>query len=330
MAMIGNDARPPSLVARMEERFFAPLTRNAFAHRTWFFVTVAIILAIHGALLGYLLYRDRTDPVRLAQQEETPVEIIVEKPPAPQKPPAPEKPPPQELEKPASSAPRAENDEKVDTQETQKETHAPKAPEPPKDGRPEPAKEAAAPSDAPAEPDKVEEAAAKPETKDKDTEALDTAVPLPPKRPEALSAKATPPAKTRAPKAILQQFAGASELHDFSFAKPTKKSPVSGGSEDSRYLAIVFGMIMQHRRAIATEGREGSVTVGFNVDGSGNVIGAGIERTSGDPEIDAAATAAIYRASPFPPPPEGAPHGLIATIDFGDGVPSYKMGRRGQ
>lgn len=325
----------PSLTARIEERILAPLRRNPFATRTWFLVTLAVVLLFHGSLLALLLFRDTGAPTQVATKE-TPVEVVIEPPKPEPKPPeakTPEPPKPQakpEIEKPASSAPRAPNEEKVDTASLQKETHAPKAPTPPKDGKPDTSEEASSPSDDVADPEKTKDkAAAKPDVLQKDAEALAKAVPEPPKRPENI-AKLTPRAKTRRPKTALERLAGASSLPDYSFSRPTKKSPVSGGTEDSRYLAIVYGMIMAHRSRIDVPGNGGSVTIAFNVDGGGNLIGMGVEHTSGYPEIDAAAAAAIQGASPFPPPPAGAPHGLIATIDFGQEAPVYTMGSRGR
>ncbi len=321
-------ARPPvarTLVARMEERFAVPFKSDAFAHRTWFLVTLVAIVALYAAVLAYLLVRDHAEPLS-PPQEETPVEVVVEPPKPPQQPQQQAEAKPPEPEKPASSAPREANDEKVETDKTQKDTHAPKAPAPPADGHPEAAAQASAPSDAPAEPAKPDEAAAKPEAPDKDAEALDRAVPLPPKRPDLPKPK--PPANVQTAKTALQRLTGNSELRDFSFARPSKKSPVAGGTEDSRYLAIVFGMIMANRRSFAFPAVvDGNVTVAFNVDDGGDLTGMAIVHTSGYPQIDAEAVAAIRRAAPFPPPPPGSPHGLIATIDLGP--PGAEAGRRG-
>jgi TonB family protein len=319
-------AVPASLTARIDERLIAPLRRNPQATRR-FAATVAFVLLLHGALIAAFLLRDRKTPAQVADREPQAVDIVVEPPKPPPKPPTPKAPPKPELEKPAFSAPRAPSDEKIDTTQLQKETHAPTAPRPPTDGQPQPSKEAASPADEMEKTRANEEASAKPDVLKKDAEALDKARDRPKDKPKKV-AKAVR-AKARRPLAALQQLAGASPLPDYSFARPTKKSPVTGGTEDSRYLAIVYGMIMQHRSMIDAPADEGgSVTIAFTVDDEGNVIGMGIEQTSGYPQVDAEAAAAIRRASPFPPPPAGAPHGLIATIDFADGDPAYAMGSR--
>lgn len=307
----------PSLSARMEERFFAPFKRNVFAARTWQFVIVAVVVTIYGSGLILLMEWDAEHPRQLAKQEETPVEVIVEKPPPPEarkpQPPKPET--KQEIEKPATSAPRAPNEEKAETEKQDKETRAPKAPVPPADGKPDHAEEAASPSETPAESAKSEEAAQKPpDPTDKEAEALDRAVPLPPKKPVVREAKLKPPAKLRREEAQ-RRAAGLSDLPDYTFARPTKKSPVYGGSEDSRYLAIVFGLLMRkYRPRTFVPSDANSITVTFNVDGGGQVDDIEIVQSSGYPEIDAEAAAALRLASPLPPPPAGSPHGLIATI----------------
>ena len=170
-----SDTKAPfgTLSARLEERILQPLRSTAFARRTWFSVTVAVILALYGGLLGWMLWRDAADPPHGAEAQETPVEVVAEMPAVQPQPPAPK----QEAEKPASSAGA------------------------PARGPPEPSKQEAKEPDKadPAKdtPDKSEtpeekaEAPKPPEAPDKDAEALEKAPPVPPKRPERL-AKAAP------------------------------------------------------------------------------------------------------------------------------------------
>ena len=326
MRMATTDTETPAksglarvtLTARIEERLIAPLRRNPFATRTVFTMIVVVVLAIHATVLAYLLHKDRADPVQPLDQKETPVEVVVEqpKPPPPPPPPAPQKQASKpEIEKPATSAPRAANEEKVATEQLDKETHAPKAPAPPTDGKPEPEKQAAAP-DKPAEtPDKEQtESAKKDEDTKKEADALDKAAPEPKPDPKpAKTIKSTVPKKS--PKSALQQLAGTSSLPDYKFARPTKKSPVSGGTEDARYLAIVYGLVMQQFHPIGvTLAGTGSVSVAFEVGADGRILAVGVQDESGNPSFDAAAVDAVRRASPLPPPPAGSPHGLIARI----------------
>lgn len=336
MSQVDDTPLSTALTVSIEERLLAPLRRSSFAARTWFLVAVALVLAAHLALFGYLLTRDSKAELKVAKQDETPVEIVVEKPPEPPKPPPPpaQKPKPpkpvakQELEKPASSAPRAPNEEKVETTKLEKETHAPKAATPPADGKPEHTADASSPETDPSRKDDADEAAKKePDTLQKDAEALDKLTPPPKRKPEKV-AKAKPTTKTRRAKTAMQQLAGMSNLPDYAFARPTKKSPIYGGSEDSRYLAIVYAMIESKRRPLVVADDNSTVTVAFEVDDEGNVIGVDVSAASGYPTLDAEAVAAIRRASPFPPPPAGAPHGLVATMDFAHLPSAYRTGAR--
>ena len=316
MATIDPEAPQPqslartTLTARAEERFIAPFKRSRAA-RVVFFATVGIVLALHGGVLLYILRKETMAPPK-EEAKETAVEIVVEPPPPP---PAPEKPADKaEIEKPAMSAPRAPNEDKTETEKLDTETRAPKAPTPPADGKPDPETPASAPETPPDKPDVQQTQAAKPADPRLDAEALDRASPEP--KPDPAPPKAvTPPVTKRSAKTALQKLAGASSLPDYKFAKPTKKSPVWGGTEDSRYLAIVYAMIMQKFHpggfVMATGG---ATTIAFELDESGHVLAEALQARSGDDDFDRAALSAVARASPFPPPPPGSPHGLVARI----------------
>jgi protein TonB len=58
------------------------------------------------------------------------------------------------------------------------------------------------------------------------------------------------------------------------------------------------------------------VTISFVLDDSGRVVYQATSKSSGDSSIDSAAAAAVRLAAPYPPPPYGMPHSLIANIDF--------------
>jgi protein TonB len=61
---------------------------------------------------------------------------------------------------------------------------------------------------------------------------------------------------------------------------------------------------------------EGTVLVRFAIDGGGNVLSAGLVRSSGHAELDKAVLALVRRASPVPPPPTGAPRQITAPVRF--------------
>lgn len=319
-----SETSPPfgTLSARLEERILQPLRTSVFARRTWFSVTVALVVALYAALLGWMLWRDAADPPHGAEaRENTPVEVVAAMPTPQPMPPAPK----QEVEKPASSAPRAFNDVKEDTERADKETHAPKKAAPPAEAEPKPTpdepKEAAEDTAKPA-PEKTE-AAKPPEDPDKEAEALDKLPPEPPKRPEKLAQatpkptppKPTPPKPPHRPKSVAQQLAGNSDLPDYTFAKPMRKhAKVSGGTEDDRYLAVVYGLITQNRHAINVPYGEWTVAVSFVVDGGGNLVGVQVSKPSGYAEVDAQAVEAVEAAAPYPPPPSGGNTSMVARL----------------
>lgn len=303
--------------ARIEERILQPLRTSAFARRTWFSVTLASIVVVYAGLFAWMLWRDAADPPRGEQLQETPIEVVAEMP----KPPAP--PPPsqkQEIEKPATSAPRAVNDSKDETERADKDSHAPKSAAPPAEAEPKPTpdepKEAA--EDAAKEAPEKTEAPKPPDVPDKEAEALDKAPPEPPKKPEKLAqakAKPTPPKPPHRPKTVAQQLAGASDLPDFTFAKPMRKrAKVTGGSEDDRYLAVVYGLITQNRQAVNVPYGDWSVSVSFVVDGTGNLVGVQVSKPSGYAEVDNQAVEAVEAAAPYPPPPSGNNTSMVARL----------------
>ncbi|WP_425487334.1 TonB family protein [Methylocystis heyeri] len=63
---------------------------------------------------------------------------------------------------------------------------------------------------------------------------------------------------------------------------------------------------------VTTNRLKGNGVVLFRVDIKGNLTGVSVYKSSGLPDLDAAAVASVRRAAPFPPPPRG----LIAPINF--------------
>ena len=317
MAMIQPNAAATTLTAREDQRFFALEKRARFWSRSRFIAILILVLVVHAALLAYLLYRDSTATMQTAQIEETPVEIVVEPPPEPPQPPPPQqkKPPPpkpkEEIEKPAFSAPRAPNEEKAETNKTDQKTQSPKAATPPQEGQKAPPQQASQPKGE-LKPESKDDAAAKPEEDKPDAEALDKAKPKVAPKPATKQAKPSPKAKKT--RDAIASLSGESTLPDFTFAKPTPKAPVYGGTEDVRYLAIVQGMIMNKVKQLPRLNRYqegGQVAVYFHIDEGGRVIAQEILKKSGSPEIDRLAMDAVRQAAPFPPPPAAVPHGLV-------------------
>lgn len=324
-----------ALVADVEERF-AQRERAPLWTRARFLALLLLVLLIHAAILLALLIRDADTHNRVASIEETPIEIVVEKPPEPPplpppppKPPEPQPKPKEEIEKPALSAPRAPNEEKVETEKTQPKTVIPKAPQPPSEGEKQPKAAAAPPKEA--APDEAKEDAAKaPDDTRPDAEPLDKAKPKTARKTTTKQAKAAPKRKQKTTD-MLASLGGSSPLDTMSLAKPTAKSPVYGGTEDVRYLAIVEGLLVHKvsqlpRTAHWQDG--GHVVIFFQLDPSGRVISKDFYVKSGYPEIDQLAMRALLAAQPFPPPPRGLDRGLVWGSQFDGQLPHYTMTKR--
>jgi protein TonB len=329
--------RGAALAAVAMERLFEPRRAGDFAPRPRFLAFVLLGLLLHLALLAFLLWEDKRAVEALPPpQEEIPVEVINEPPPPeeekkeeepPPEPPPPEQkqeqqkppppPPPVEDEKPAFDAPKAESKEKSeqDAPEEQKELKTPRNEKPteklvPKDETPQGLKDAQEDADG----DKTPEPAPEKEVEDKpDAEIIERAekVPTPTEKPQTKDAKA---AKKGDSNTIAEQVAALAPLPDFKFAAPPKTSPVGGGQAKTTYLTILYGLIMPHMK-IPQRVRDLQMTskgvVAFYIDELGNLTHQAVYKTSGVPDLDAAALAAVRRAAPFPPPPRGLPHSML-------------------
>ena len=103
-----------------------------------------------------------------------------------------------------------------------------------------------------------------------------------------------------------------------------EKSPIAGGSANTRYLTIIYGMIKAHLRErpelhLDLANRHGIVD--FYVDEGGNLVGRRLVASSGSPNLDIAVMAAIAEAAPYPAPPNWSPVSL--NYNFGR-APSWR------
>jgi protein TonB len=249
--------------------------------------------------------------------EEIPVEIVVEKPPPPPKP-AEEKPkpPPQpEDEKPAYDAPSAATQEKANRESADTKTTTPAAKAEPSQtkGAPQESKEPPA-----AEQQKAQAAPIPQETppdKNADTRAASTPAaedagasppaPIPgekPAPPPAPPAKAPPGTPTPS----------AEVLPEYKFVHAATESPIIGGSADTRYFTIVYGMIRAHLHEPGAQPPHGGAIV-FALDETGNLLARKIVTSSGSPNLDMAVMNAIAAAAPYPAPPGWQPKALRLT-----------------
>jgi TonB family protein len=303
------------------QRYLPPGAVRSAASRLGFSALVTFFLFAHAGLIATLLYEDKFGLGDSAQmsQEEIPVEVVVLEPPR-EEPKQPPPPPPrlkepsrqvkEDFEKPATSAPRKAA-ETLDTKGIEEKTAAPQATPKPRDGERAPA---SAPLTAPASAAPTMKATLDASSDAPDAEAIGKTGPENDGKPDDKDTKGERKALTK----TLQQLSTTS-LADFSFGRTTKAAPITGGLEDNRYLANVFAMIMskkQYPRGLTPSPTKRFVTISFVLDDSGRIVYQATSKSSGDPAIDRAAAAAVRSGAPYPPPPYGMSHSLIANIDF--------------
>ena len=255
--------------------------------------------------------------------QEIPVEVVIEQPKPKPKPPQdkPKPPPKPEFEKPAFDAPAASTKEDVNREAPDKTTEAkaaPEAPPPPNPGAP-PKAESKAPTPEPADQRKTETAPPAHDLEPSPEGELPAdRNPKPQDNPSEAAAPAAPPAPAKAP--VGAPIPTIEDLPQYRFAREVEHSPIAGGSAETRYLTIVYGMIKAHLHEspalhIDLANRHGMVD--FYVDEGGNLVGRRLVTSSGSPNLDMAVMAAIAEAAPYPAPPHWTP--IYLSYNFGRG-----------
>ncbi|MFT0861533.1 energy transducer TonB [Ancylobacter sp. G4_0304] len=270
------------------------LLRNGTRHRTveacaWLGCG-AVVLAVHGGVLAYLL---AAPPVVAAEEPAAIMIELAELPVAPAADPTEAPPGPQMMEAP----------EKVEE-------------EVPPDPLAEEVEDTPPPEPLP-EQEPVPEVAESP--------APDIEVPLPP--PPPLASELTPPEKKPEPpkerpkpkprpkkqeksdKPPAPRTSAAPSLN----APPSDRvaAPSSGASSSNSRTAAnwrsrLMGHLNRHKRYPAearAAGHQGRPRVAFSIDRSGRVLSVRLVGSSGNASLDAEAVEMIRRASPVPPPP---------------------------
>jgi protein TonB len=327
-----QDARTPvfgeNFAAAAVERLFAPRFRRDAGSKQRFIALLLICLLFHAALVAFLFFKRDFD-VPPAPEEAIPVEVIVEPPPeAMAEPPPleeePPKPEPKEKEqpaidvKPAFDAPRAQNKETIERDAPDQETKAPRVAPPKEEAAPKP-EEKQAPEDARDDANKADPDAAPQKSLEEklDAETIEQAEPTPSPGDKQARKQTKPELKKGEAKSIAEQVASLTPLPNYELGSAAKPSPVSGGNAKTTYLSILYGMIMPNMHvppgARAVRGTGKGIVV-FYIDEMGNLTHQAVAQSSGAPELDAAAIAAIRRSAPFPAPPRGHPHGLQFTF----------------
>ncbi|HYP58257.1 MAG TPA: TonB family protein [Beijerinckia sp.] len=327
------------IIADSAERLLPPEESGRSAAKLRFAALLGICFLVHAMSLATLLYEFSTNPDESPAAPEIPVEVIVEPPPQemPEAPREIPKPPKDKLAPPkvtplkqmkiepdnaivAYDAPRTANDSPSHKETRETQTQAPTKAAPVSEAAPQPAQDKTAKL-APEASLKIEEQAPQKEPDDKpDAEALDKASPKKEQKQQekrdATRTKAQLPQDTQA--AAAKQLSAMATVPNFSFAPAAKPAPIGGGTERASYLAVLYGLIVkqQHDPQKGARHVDASVMIGFFLDETGNLTHQALYRTSGQPDLDAAALAAVRRAAPFPPPPRGDPRGFVVVLTF--------------
>jgi TonB family protein len=322
-----------TLVVRPEDRLFALADPVWRAARRRFAPLLIACLLLHLTVLVLLFLIDQPDKDVAAPEKEIPVQIIVQPPPPPpppppkpeQKKPEPKQKQPQPKphylreEQPAFDAPRAANQEKIKREALDDKTRAPVQAPPAPANETKPTPNVPKPAQNAAPPPEHQTSSPQEQKDEKDAEALAKAAPVKDKktaqRMRETKRRATLPDNEQG--AVARELASLEPSPNFTFAAKTEVSPVSGGTEDMRYLSVLYGLIMRQRHFPTRVLHEDvQVVVAFWVDDTGALVQTALYRTSGYPEFDHEAVAAVRRAAPFPQPPYGEPHGFIAKMEF--------------
>jgi TonB family protein len=302
------------------ERLDAPETPTPGERRGHALALIAAVL-LHLLIPASLIIFYWLWPVKVPTEvQEIPVEVVIEQPPPKPQPrqEKPKPPPEPEVEKPAYDAPAAATKEDLNREAPDKTTEAkaaPEAPPPPVPGAP-PRVESKAPTPEPAEQPKAQTAPAHELTPSPEGELPADANPRTEESPAEAAAPAAPPAPAKAPAGT--PIPTIEDLPQYKFARSVAHSPIAGGSAESRYLTIIYGMIKAHLHespALHLDSANRHGMVDFYLDEAGNLVGRKLVTSSGSPNLDMAVMTAIAAAAPYPAPPNWTP--IYLSYNFG-------------
>jgi protein TonB len=322
-----------SLEAKAIERMIDP-PQLAGPRRGQFVFVLGLCLAIHAAIFFLLVILDAILLPRETRTQETPVEVIVEPPPAP--PPPQPKPEPQAkeekpaekpqekpkaqqqqqqpYEEPATDAPRAESPEKINRPAQDKETKALRKAPPSDQTAQKPSPEKRPSPVAGAAPEVSPEPPALKQVEDKPDAEVTERAEINHDKPDAKEPRAESQGETKqGAKSLADQLTNPEPVPYYQFSGAAKAAPVTGGTANTTYLSTLWGLIVPSMRIperIKENHLRGDGVLVFNVDIKGNLTRIGIQQSSGLADLDAEALAAVRRAAPFPPPPRGLTYSI--------------------
>jgi protein TonB len=274
----------------------------------------------HALLLGSLLiFLGSAGAPQQTSENTIEVEIVVEAPGAPGDRSEQEQPPsdvqiaesePEPVKEPEPTLPDVTPPEVEQvTQETQ--------PEPPLESQPAPQQLEANTDPAPVELPPIEKIAPPPKTEAEAPVFIPPPKPAPAKPQRVSAAKETPKPKQKPAERPVRR-------------PPTQARPIGDGGANGRqavagqnamsidaFRAAVIARIARNKPSTDIAAKaQGVVIVSFGVAPNGAAQGPHISRSSGSATLDNAALQTVRRASPFPPPPPGAPRSFNVPIRF--------------
>jgi periplasmic protein TonB len=99
----------------------------------------------------------------------------------------------------------------------------------------------------------------------------------------------------------------------------TRQSGARSAESPARWSSRVLAHLERRKRypsSARRRGEEGVAYVQFSIDSGGNVLSAGLARSSGYAALDKEVIAMVRRASPIPAPPPDAPRNLTVPVQF--------------
>ncbi|MGA2639126.1 energy transducer TonB [Methylocella sp.] len=345
----------PSLFVERRERLTEPFTRDASPERNLLW-SLAASLAAHLCLLLALAFLSPPRP-DAERSTETPVEVVVEQPPAEREPDK-QKPPEAKLQQGNPPGQKVAERKAAEQKAAEQKDAAQKAEE-------QKAAEQKAAEQKAAEQKAAEQKAAAQKAEEQKAEeqkaAEQKAAAQKAAERKAVAQKAAerkpPPAESATPKAAARAAADAAKPavppHGATqggklannlaggfdsrsgpegglqlpfdngpeiFRAVAVPLPTEGGDEPMSYKMIVFGLLeraKQYPESARERGASGNAVVSFTIDETGALTNVSLVRSSGDTDLDVESLALVARAAPFPTPPPDAQRAFAAEITFG-------------
>jgi len=154
-------------------------------------------------------------------------------------------------------------------------------------------------------------------------------VPLAPRAPAATEQRPDPKTTPTQPEDVRHEPQEVPAEHVAAVAKPRRQAQApssaaggisrGGSAADANYHGRVAAHLARHKRFPSDarrRGARGSAGVDFSIDGRGRVTAVRIAHSSGHASLDRAAEAMVWRASPFPAPPDGRSHRFSVPVSY--------------